>query len=115
MEDPDPEHASDHCGERSEHGDDSRVAGLLFGRPLDLYRASAASLDVLPGIGPARATAIVAERCRARFVDVADVERVHGIGAATRARIETRVQVDPAAAVSCPGPAAPAAGRTPRG
>ena len=27
----DPEHASDDCGERSEHGDDGRVAGLLFG------------------------------------------------------------------------------------
>jgi hypothetical protein len=61
--------------------------GLLWGRPLDLHRADAAALEVLPGIGPARAAAIVAARCRAPFRRLDDLERIHGIGPATVARL----------------------------
>ncbi len=56
---------------------------LLFGMPLDLARAPAASLEVLPGIGPARATAIVDERERHAFERVDDLRRVRGIGPRT--------------------------------
>ena len=74
---------------------------LLFGRALDLNRASASSLEVLPGIGPARAEAIVAERCRARFASVSDVERVSGIGPAIRLRMGARVEIRSAQAAGC--------------
>ncbi len=56
------------------------AVGLLFGVPLDLNRASAEDLVVLPGIGPARAAAIVAARAEAPFCEVAGLERVRGIG-----------------------------------
>ena len=60
---------------------------LLFGEPLDVNRAPAASLEVLPGIGPARARAIVRERERGPFRTVADLQRVHGIGPRTIERL----------------------------
>ena len=69
----------------------------LFAAQLDLNRAAASSLEVLPGIGPARAQAIVAERCRARFERVEEIERVRGIGPALRAGLAARVKVGPAA------------------
>ena len=61
------------------------VAGLLFGRPLDLNFASAEALTVIPGIGAARAMAIVEERDRRSFSSMRDLERVRGIGPHTRA------------------------------
>jgi len=80
-------------------------AQLLFGGRLDLNRASARSLQALPGIGPARADAIVAERCRAPFVRVGDVERVPGIGPTLRARMLPRVSVEAGGAALCAGAA----------
>lgn len=53
---------------------------LLFGAALDPNRADAATLEVLPGIGPARAAAIVATRCERPFAAVSDLRRVPGIG-----------------------------------
>ncbi len=51
--------------------------------PLDVNRATADELETLPGVGPATATAIVAERERnGPFASVADLERVPGIGPA---------------------------------
>ncbi|MGH0036480.1 MAG: ComEA family DNA-binding protein [Myxococcota bacterium] len=61
------------------------VAGLLWGRPIDLQRADAETLQVLPGIGPARSSAIVQARCRRPFRRLADVDRVPGIGPRTLA------------------------------
>jgi hypothetical protein len=42
-------------------------ARRLFGLPIDVNVADAWTLEALPGIGPARARAIVAERQRAPF------------------------------------------------
>jgi len=56
---------------------------LLFGLRLDLNRANAASLESLPGIGPVRAAAIVAERERRPFDSLEALTRVHGIGPRT--------------------------------
>ena len=53
---------------------------LLLGGTLDLNRADAEVLEVLPGVGPSRAQAIVMERSRRPFASLADVTRVHGIG-----------------------------------
>ena len=60
---------------------------LLFGAALDPNRANAATLEVLPGIGPARAAAIVATRCKHAFAAVSDLRRVPGIGPHTLKRI----------------------------
>src|SRR5262249_46302162 len=78
------------------------AAGLLFGLPIDLNRADRDALEVLPGIGPARAAAIVRERARRPFCAVDELERVPGIGSTTRARLAAWVEASPAA--RCPRP-----------
>jgi hypothetical protein len=60
----------------------------LFGMPLDPNRADAVALETLPGIGPARASAIIQERCMRPFASVADVHRVAGIGPNRISRLE---------------------------
>jgi competence ComEA-like helix-hairpin-helix protein len=77
-------------------------ARLLFGEPLDLNRASAADLDVLPGIGPARAAAIVAERERRPFGTVDDLRAVPGIGPRTVAGLTGWVTVGTPRAIRGP-------------
>ncbi len=59
------------------------AARLLFGLPLDLNRADSIALESLPSIGPARAGAIVGERCRDGFENLEALVRVHGIGRRT--------------------------------
>jgi competence protein ComEA len=62
-----------------------RLAGparRLFDLPIDPNRADVVSLETLPGIGPVRARAIAAERCRRPFASLADLERVRGLGPA---------------------------------
>ncbi len=58
-------------------------ARLLFGQPLDPNREDARALEALPGIGPARARAIVRERERRPFRTLRDLDRVPGIGPST--------------------------------
>jgi competence protein ComEA len=68
----------------------------LRGLPLPLNGATPADLEILPGIGPQRARAIVADRdARGAFARVADLERVVGIGSVTVARLEPRLFVGP--------------------
>jgi competence protein ComEA len=58
-------------------------AGAAASGPVDVNRASAEELQSLPGVGPATAAAIVAERERnGPFVGVDDLDRVRGIGPA---------------------------------
>lgn len=52
----------------------------LFGWPIDPNRADPATLETLPGIGPARAAAIVRERCRRPFASISELKRVPGLG-----------------------------------
>lgn len=61
---------------------------ILFGGRLDLARTDVAALDVLPGLGPALAARIVAERERAPFCALAELGRVRGIGPRTLVRLE---------------------------
>ncbi len=64
--------------------------------PLDLNRASEEELQALPGIGPAKARAIVALRERlGGFRHVRQLLRVKGIGRATYRRIQPLVTVGP--------------------
>jgi competence protein ComEA len=72
---------------------DSRgAAGLLCGRLLDLNAASPRALEALPGVGPARARALVQAR---PFASLADVQRVPGIGPVLRRRLRPFVEVAP--------------------
>lgn len=62
--------------------------------PIDLNLADAALLDRLPGVGPARARAIVAFRqANGPFRAVQDLSRVPGFGPAALARLQDRVRV----------------------
>lgn len=68
-------------------------ARLLFGLTLDLNRADAKALEVLPRIGPSRAAAIVRAREEAEFASVAELARVSGIGPKTIAALSGWVDV----------------------
>jgi competence protein ComEA len=61
--------------------------------PLDINSASVAELTALPGIGPAKAAAIVAERQQEPFRSVADLTRVKGIGERTLEELGPRITV----------------------
>ena len=66
----------------------SRSAPLAQGETLDPNRSGEEDLDRLPGIGPATARAVVAEREeRGGFSRPEDLLRVSGIGPATLAKI----------------------------
>jgi competence protein ComEA len=71
--------------------DCARLSGaqrLLLGHPLPLASAAPADLEAVPGIGPARARAIVHERERGGgFARAEDLQRVPGIGPATVERL----------------------------
>ena len=60
---------------------------------ININEASAEELVVLPGIGPSRAQAIVAEREKCRFRRVEDIMRVPGIGRKTFVRIRPEIRV----------------------
>jgi competence protein ComEA len=64
------------------------------GSPIDLNAATAEELDVLPGVGPATATAIVAYREEhGRFGSVEELLEVRGIGDAKLEQLRPLVRV----------------------
>jgi competence protein ComEA len=63
-------------------------ARLLYGERLDANREPAPVLALLPGIGPARAAAIVAAR---PHCSLADIDRIPGVGAATLLTLSERL------------------------
>jgi len=69
-------------------------AAAVPGGLVDINRADATRLDELPGVGPATAAAIVAERERnGPFLTVDDLERVPGIGPAKLSGLRDLVSV----------------------
>ena len=70
------------------------TAAVLSGVPLDLNTATEAQLDVLPGVGPATAAAIVAHRSRTGpFASVDALADVRGIGPAKLEALRPLVRV----------------------
>lgn len=75
-------------------GDPGVTGDTGAGGLVDLNRATAAELEALPGIGPALAAAILAERTRrGGFRSVNELREVRGIGEARFADIKDRVTV----------------------
>jgi competence protein ComEA len=71
------------------------AAALRRGEPLDLNRASAAELELLPAIGPALAARIVADRAEfGAFRSVEELARVRGVGPRTVARLAPFLRVE---------------------
>lgn len=64
------------------------------GRVINVNTASAAELESLPGIGPAMANRIIAQRSAQPFAKVEDLLRVRGIGPAKLAALRQRVRVN---------------------
>lgn len=60
---------------------------------LDINSASVSELTELPGIGPAKAAAIVEERSVAPFKSIEDLTRVRGIGDSTIAELREQIRV----------------------
>jgi competence protein ComEA len=69
------------------------AAAEVSGAMVDIQTASAAELESLPGVGPARAQAIIAYRTRTPFRRVEDILRVEGIGRATFRTMRGRLTV----------------------
>jgi competence protein ComEA len=70
------------------------ASAVSMADPIDVNRASAAELSLLPGVGPSLAAAIVADReSRGVFRRPQDLDRVRGIGPAILARILPHVTV----------------------
>ncbi len=74
-------------------GGEAGASGQAAG-PLDINTATQAELEELPGVGPATAEAILAERDRrGRFETVDDLLDVRGIGEAKLAQVRDLVRV----------------------
>jgi predicted flap endonuclease-1-like 5' DNA nuclease len=63
----------------------SEAERYVLGEAMDLNRAAAIELELLPGIGPALASRIAAER---PFSSFAEVDRVRGVGPKLLAGLE---------------------------
>jgi competence protein ComEA len=60
---------------------------------ININEAGVEDLVELPGIGPSRAQAIIAEREKRRFRRIEDIMRVPGIGRKTFGRIRASIRV----------------------
>lgn len=76
--------------ERATHADEAPLA-----RTINLNTATAAELELLPGIGPALAQRILDERTtRGAFTSIDDLDRVKGIGPKLLAKLRPHVRVE---------------------
>jgi comEA protein len=84
--------------------------------PIDLNRATAEELESLPGLGAAKAAAIVAARdAQGGFTSLDELESVRGIGPALMAKLRPLLVVGGTAPKSRPSPkSTPAAPSAPK-
>jgi competence ComEA-like helix-hairpin-helix protein len=91
---------------------DVALRALRRDEPLDLNRAGAADLELLPGVGPALAQRIVSYRAtHGAFASIDALAQVRGIGPKTLARLRPLLSI---ASTAAPARAAPASDRAPR-
>ncbi len=91
------ESAHDQADDESSPG----TTGADSGAPLDLNRADERALLALPGIGPARARAILAFRAaHGGFHSVSQLLQIKGIGRALLKQLRPLVALSPAARAS---------------
>ncbi|HJL14493.1 MAG TPA: helix-hairpin-helix domain-containing protein [Sandaracinaceae bacterium LLY-WYZ-13_1] len=69
---------------------------------VNIQTASADQLQLLPGIGPSKAQAIVAFRERRAFRRIQDIMRVRGVGRATFRRLRSMLTVDGPTTLAAP-------------
>ena len=72
----------------------SKVSAQGSAGRVRINSASASELQSLPGVGPALAQRIIAERSRGRFASAEDLLRVSGIGKAKLEKMCAYVEVD---------------------
>jgi competence protein ComEA len=74
-----------------------------YAASVNINTANAQLLDTLPGIGPAKAAAIIEYRtANGPFKTIADIQNVSGIGPATYANLKDLITVGGSASVSQP-------------
>ena len=86
------------CDAIGGHREPTGPVRRLFELPIDLNCADPATLQVLSGIGPSRASAIERERSVRPFARVDELVRVPGIGPKTLARLRGALWVSPQSA-----------------
>ena len=79
------------------------VAQAAQEQPVDLNAASAEELESLPGIGPAKAKAIVEYRAKQRFSTAEELMQVQGVGAKLFEQLKDRITVGSASGSGDPG------------
>lgn len=72
---------------------DAETAGVSAAL-VNINTASSAELQRLPGVGPSRAQAIIAQRERRPFRRIEEIMRVKGIGRATFRELRPRLTVE---------------------
>jgi competence protein ComEA len=88
-----PPAAPGSAGKKATVDKSSKLAG-----PINVNRASADELRLLPGIGPTMSERIIGERARGPFKSVDDLRRVPGIGAKTLEHLRPFLTVEEAPA-----------------
>jgi len=76
------------------HASAQTAQGVAPDGAVNIQTATAEQLELLPGIGPSKAAAIVAHRENHAFRRVEDLMRVRGIGRATFRRLRPMLTVD---------------------